>query len=329
VLRWLVDVADSEAVEYVEQVVKGWSFTPTQRRLRKEARGALAAILERLDEEHAAAESRVSANGIAVSQASLVDEDDLETTEESRALLAQIRKHSANRTAPGMRMGYLIANWCFITPYVSYKLWESVAMHYGLAENAAWLVLTAASTQLYRLSLTPAHTRMARQLANTGDTHAVGALAEALEWPDEEIQVVARAALLRLLPKLTTNDAPLLNSRQRRCLNSRLVLANSKNYLDSELQVKILQAWGKIGDLSSLQTVKSLAAAKAVLINERKVQKAAIQCLPLLEERAHLNESSQMLLRASCITEAGAETLVRPAVANSEPDEELLRPASE
>jgi hypothetical protein len=106
-------------------------------------------------------------------------------------------------------------------------------------------------------------------------------------------------------------------------------MVNSRNYLDSELQVKILQAWEKVGDLSSMQVVKSLMNAKAVLTNERKVQKAAIQCWPLLEARAHLNESSVMLLRASSITEAGAETLVRPASASELAEDELLRPLDE
>jgi len=326
ILRWLVDVADSEVVPHIEQVCKRFTFSPTQRSRKKEARSALDQILDRLDKEHTADESGAKLTDAMANASAIAEEDDLETTEESRALLSQVRKHGANRASPGMRMGFLLANWCFITPYVAYKFWESISMHGGLLANGVWLILTAASTQLYRVSLTPAHTRMAKQLANTGDTRAIGALAEALEWPDEEIQVVARAALLRLLPKLTSNDAPLLNSRQRRCLNHRLVLANARNYLDSELQVKILQAWEKVGDLSSLQVVKSLVAAKPVLKNERKVHKAAELCLPHLEECAHLNQSSQFLLRASGISDARAETLVRPASANEIKDEELLRP---
>ncbi len=327
VLNWLVDIADLEAVGYLEQIADGFAPSLAQRRMKKESRNALNQILDRLDKETAAGERRRTESGVIANESDWVTNDELETTEESRLLLGQIRKYSANRAAPGMRMGYLFANWCFITPYVAYMFWQSITARTGFTVSSIWFVLTAASTQLYRLSLTPAHTRIARQLANTSDTKAVGALAEALEWPDPEIQTIARGALIRLLPKLTNNDAPLLNSRQRRSLNSRLVLANSKNYLDSELQVKILEAWEKVGDLSSLQTVKSLVAAKAVLVNERKVQKAAIKCLPHLEERAHLNESSQMLLRASSNANIGMETLVRPASSSVVPRTELLRPS--
>jgi hypothetical protein len=186
VLRWLADVADSEAVGYIEQVAKRIPITPTQRRLRKEARIVLALVLERIDKENAAEDANLSAKSEAAVRS--IEDDDLETTEESRALLAQIRKHSANRRAPGMRMGFLIANWCFITPYFAFNVWDSFAMHRTIVERAAWLAGTVLSSQLYRLALTPTHTRMARQLANSGDTHAVGALAEALEWPDEEIK---------------------------------------------------------------------------------------------------------------------------------------------
>lgn len=335
IMRALVDVADAEMVGYMEQIIKRPAFVPAQRRMRRETLRILPEVLERLDKQtgvldsdgYEDASATLDENGVGAQR--LLEEEDSETTEESRALLAQIRKHSASRSSPGMRVGYLLANWCFITPYVGFNLWESLSLHQGLAINLAWGVLTAASSQLYRCSLTPTHTRLARQLASTGDTHAIGALAEALEWPDEEIQMVARGALLRLLPKLTTSDASLLNSRQRRCLNNRLVLTSSRNYLDSELQMKILLAWEKVGDLSSLQAVKSLVAAKAVLVNERKVQRAAMQCLPHLEARAHLNESSQMLLRASSMTDTSVETLVRPAAASNTRDEELLRPTDD
>ncbi len=55
------------------------------------------------------------------------------------------------------------------------------------------------------------------------DARGVGRLAEALEWPDHDIQLVAARALTRLLPRLQATDAGLLDFGR----NAPISIANS------------------------------------------------------------------------------------------------------
>ncbi len=306
-----------DAIPYLESFSRRTCVTPTSRRIRTAARSALTFLVAQADERE---------NQEIVAVAAEID-DDLESSEEAKALYRKLRKHSESHAAPGMRYGFLIANWCVITPFTVLQFIGSVVNKFGLPINLCWAVLSVLSTQLYRVALTGKETRMARELAALDDVHAIGPLSEALEWPDYEMRNLARTALIRLLPRMKASDSMILNSRQRRCLNNQLILTNAKNYLDCELQIKILTALQYVGDLSSLQAVKQLLLQKPTLSNERKVHRIAATCLPMLEQRAHLNEGSQMLLRASSATDMGVETLVRPARSSNIPPEEMLRPA--
>jgi len=311
-------LADDSAIPYLERVCRRSTPSIARRRFRRTAKLALQALVERISTRD---EVSLVAPVEATEEADLTEE----SSDEARALYTQLRKHSDTHASPGMRYGYLLANWCIITPYVGLMFAQSISEHDGLLKNALWGFLALVSTQLYRVALTGKETRMARELAALDDIHAVAPLAEALEWPDYDMRNVARTALIRLLPRIKMSDGMLLNSKQRRCLNIQLDLARASSYLDAELQVQILRALQEVGDLSSLQAVKSLVAAKPTNANQKRVHRAAQVCLPLIQERAHLNEGSHVLLRASSLSNTSVDTLVRPASSAEIPAQELLR----
>src|SRR5262249_6260029 len=64
--------------------------------------------------------------------------------------------------------------------------------------------------------------RASPPLAECDDTSVVGPLLESLYWTDEEARRVAKVALLRLLPRMTADDARQLTPGQREVLHATL-----------------------------------------------------------------------------------------------------------
>jgi hypothetical protein len=184
--------------------------------------------------------------------------------------------------------------------------------------------MAACSSQLYRLALREGHKVVARKLSKLDDVRCIGRLADALEWPDMTVRHFAIAALTRLLPRVRASDNILQTPQQRANLARMLVLSNARQHAD--LLVGILAALQQVGDASALPAVRQLAAAQPASIRERIVCDAARDCLPYLQQRARLAQSSQTLLRASSAAETGSDTLVRPVVSLGLTDpEQLLR----
>ena len=166
-------------------------------------------------------------------------------------------------------------------------------------------------------------TQGAKLLAQRDDVRAVGVLTEALHWSDAEIRASARAALVRLLPRLIESDARYLTVAQRQLLLNELDLKQPS----PDLPFAILKAMEQVGGTEALPTVTRVAAGDSRCASVPGMKEAARACLPSLEARASRAKVGMTLLRPSDANSVSPETLLRPAPTTSEePANELLRP---
>ena len=130
------------------------------------------------------------------------------------------------------------------------------------------------------------------------------------------------AAMKRMLPQVRCEHRALLTNEQMQTL---LVLMK-RFQADVTLTVGILRALGQIGSEQEAGAVKALTRSWNV-----GVRQAAQDALDTIRLRAHEQQQSQTLLRASTVSNAvGQEHLLRPATtANADAaPEQLLRPQS-
>lgn len=312
---------DTSALAHVERLatLTHW-FSPQRRRLIERAKECMA-HLELIEQEEAIRASNMVRGEFDLEiQAPAVQEH---IPPELQALITEIRETREKSSHPGMRLPYLLASWCVIVPFCAFHTF--VQFSEGSKIFAAlWAFLAVAGTQLYRLTLLPWQTASARRLAEYDSVKGVGLMVEVLEWPDPASKIAATSALIRLLPRLKTSDAHLLNPDQRHILYKRLTLGNVRTEYD--LIIATLKALEQVGDLSAVGYVQKLSQARAVTSAQVRVVQAAQDCLPYLLKRAEANQSSQYLLRASYSEEHNPATLLRPARDDSVAPEELLRP---
>ena len=199
---------------------------------------------------------------------------------------------------------------------------------HGLNIFLAVLIATAiwrASSTLVDYALTGRDKRRTLQLAGYEDRRAVGPLLEALLYNDDEVVKAATFALIRLLPQLRATDRHLLSAEHRSFMNDLLgagipVSAPAK----SLLILAILKALEQVGDIEALSSVEKLSNGEG-RGKDPIVRKAAIECLPFLEEAARQRLEQTTLLRASQ-TSISAEGLLLPAAPglNDHADQLLL-----
>lgn len=222
---------------------------------------------------------------------------------------------------PGMRLGFLVASWMVLVPYFAVETWQ--LSHAANPIALLTLLLMVASTQLYRVTVLPRHRKLARELAGLEDVREIGRLVDAMSWPDREIIAVSEAALTRLLPRLHATDAALLTEQHRHVLYARLDITQARDH--ASFLVALLRALEQVGDQRALSPVQALAAWQPYSKSQRAVHDAAKECLPYLEERVNLQNSSQTLLRASAPSEDRfGETLLKPAGSTVATDQALL-----
>lgn len=160
----------------------------------------------------------------------------------------------------------------------------------------------------------------ARALACFEDVRTVGALAEAMDYGDRVTRETAGCALCFLLPRMTANDASLLNEKHRVCLNH---ILDGK---DANLMIAVLKAYEQVGDSRSLPSVRKLAAGQSALFRSGVVQEAACACLPFLEARAEQEKAGRSLLRPSAVGAVQSDALLRPTETAGRSDpHQLLR----
>ncbi len=165
-------------------------------------------------------------------------------------------------------------------------------------------------------------------LSQNYDCRVIGPISErlwhsyrfnSLDWLKKtyELEQIEIAALHKVKSEEDIN----LNAFQIECL------CNALNQNSTELRIAILQAMPYMGNKHSLEAVRRLAAKK--ITNENgNVIKAAIDCLPALEERVFRLNVNETLLRPSIITQKENEELLRPNVKPADSSSvELLRPS--
>jgi len=182
----------------------------------------------------------------------------------------------------------------------------------------------------YRRALT-------EQVARQSDSRSIGALIDACGLEDQKTRKIAVEGLTSLLPRLTPDEATLLDPAHRLRLCSLLHRGSTRkkdlplgfqpdDNQAIEFRLTVLQGLARWGGAEALPAVQLLAKTPPKIQGERRIQKAAIACLQILEQRSEQNHSSKTLLRASDASGADSVTLLRSVTGN--PDEnsgELLR----
>ena len=126
----------------------------------------------------------------------------------------------------------------------------------------------------------------------------IGALCEALEWPDKQVQGSAALLLTELLPRLTEADGKLLNEEQLNCLYRRL--SPSKAAGNPELASVILRLLPFLGTEDALSYVERLACLGSFTQKGRRLRSGARAVHALLERRV-LVQRAEMSERPSSI----------------------------
>src|SRR5579872_2629629 len=305
ILRALPKIGNEAGLSYVERLADGYAFTRDARAVRDAAKAALPALERRVAEQRKRAQAQAESvvGGEALLGAAVREAEAGRWTELSDAdaeivsrQMAEVETELKRLSAPGMRIGFLLAAWCVILPFFGYQaviaLWDR-NWFFGLLCAA----LAAFCTQLYRWTMGAEHARLARRLSRIDDVRCVGRLAELLEWPEREVRDSARDALTKLLRRVKASDRVLAKPRERGFLHR--ALATQTPYRDAEFMESILLALGQVGDESSVPFVRPLAMAQPTTARHRRVQEAAEDCLASLSIRVELNRSSQTLLRGS------------------------------
>lgn len=244
-----------------------------------------------------------------------------EGVESLLALVAQEARKRKKRTRIyyGIWIGY---GGVLALGLLIYTLHGAITGQWGKFPFELFRVFTFTGMLTGLLAASQTHKNAAAALAQFDDKRAVGPLAEALEFGDNDKKAVAEAALVKLLPGLQASDSPLLNEDQRKCLYNAL---KSKN---TELILAILKAFAQVGGSKELPHVEKLLES-GTFHPESQIIEAAKACLPLLQERAERERQSQTLLRAASAPDDPSQVLLRPAHGVSETDPNLLlRPSA-
>ncbi len=170
------------------------------------------------------------------------------------------------------------------------------------------------------------------ELARLGGVGAVPLLLDSVRvGRTQKARQALFRALTTLLPQMKASDANLLTTAHRRYLNTMLKLEMRPclgKRKEDGFAVAILKAYDQVGDAKAIPIVEKLANDRGNSERRREIQRAAQDCLPLLQ--THLGELSttQTLLRASSPSTSAPDVLLRPVgEAAPVPAGELLRAA--
>lgn len=174
--------------------------------------------------------------------------------------------------------------------------------------------------------------RAAADIAKSSDIKVIPLLIELLDslWIEHfdtnepDLLTIICETLEKLLPRLRSSDASLLSRKHLDTL-ARLLQSNTRLFSNSKLELNIIKAFEQIGDSSVLPIISKIANGEGIGI-AYNIQKAAMECLPYLQQRKAHEEEAKTLLRASSLTATSPDELLR-AVSYSEPttSDELLR----
>lgn len=117
-----------------------------------------------------------------------------------------------------------------------------------------------------------------RQLTGYDDMRVIEPLVQALYIPDRSLRYAARIALTRLLPRLRAGDPEISVLQQSGRLYRQLTLHEAARMPD--FICAVLNACVQIGDVGVMPDVQRLAMRRAQTAAQRRVQQAALDCLP-------------------------------------------------
>ena len=185
--------------------------------------------------------------------------------------------------------------------------------------------LVFAACVVYPLRSARTRRALAAQLAAYEDVRAVGPLAELLTVSDPQLRKTARVGLIRLLPRLTPQDAHWLQPEQRDVLCQALEDAERQ----PELAEAIVRAFAQVGDAGVLASMQRVAEMRAPAGRHKLLKATARECLPILRARIQQAGARQSLLRPHQPPLADPAVLLRPASPADTPARELLRPSDQ
>lgn len=152
--------------------------------------------------------------------------------------------------------------------------------------------------------------QIARALSQLDDIRVAGPLVEALEVADVATQPLLTAALLRLLPRLTTVQAFQLTAAQRQALYRHLKAGISQEHGPAQrLSLTIVQFLARTEDVQAIPLLEAVAQNAANL----PMRQEALEGLIHLEEVLARQRISQSLLRGACAPATPSNILLRPA----------------
>lgn len=286
-------------------------------------------------------------------KSSLSDSTDLTSTADMEALTNLLQVESRQKR----HNNFMAVVWTL--PFMMLMLWVT-----GLASSAPdkfILYLKIGFISMITLSLGGVMNMVRRsnrrqriinrELKKSHDLSMIGTLIDTLRVENAEVRDLTKRSLIQLLPQMQASDAVLLSDSNRDRLLKLLALApNDWGYRDLteffsmsalrrevDLRIAILKALEQVGGAKELSVVERLSRGQMMLPSTSKppmeLQRAAVECLPYLQERASGQRASEQLLRAAEIpTETGA-VLLRAAKAtdfaltNSVEEQQLLRAA--
>lgn len=159
--------------------------------------------------------------------------------------------------------------------------------------------------------------------------HAIGPLLDRMMTDVLQISEL-RERLARLLPRLQSEDASLLEARHYELLNGylhrRVWGSHSWQRGEKAYLLAVLDAYARVGDTRALPDVERIAQGKVTsVLQDAEIRNAAQRCLPHLQQNAEQLRMQETLLRSSQISGA-SENLLRPAAAATDTgSHQLLR----
>jgi hypothetical protein len=201
------------------------------------------------------------------------------------------------------RKGAMVWLW---TALVLPLIW--VALNGEVGSTIGSLFFLATAFTLHRLTADLDRTRVVLQ--TNLDKPWIGALVDALEWPNRRIRAIARWYLVRLLPSVTEADAALLDDAQRAGLYA--YLSPLRAVQNPPLARAILKALEQIGDRAAVPHVARLARLTAPVFRLCHLRNAALVCLPLLERRVLQQRLAPSMAEAQTPQSVARETPIAP-----------------
>jgi len=208
---------------------------------------------------------------------------------------------SIKRMMPDRHMQILALCVCTLAVLVFPDLpWFSRSL--GLLALAAISLLTVR----YERRITPPVQTLVRQLAALQDVHSIRYLLHAAQFGDKATRDLAKVAIARTLPDLSTEGAEAL-SKDDRVYLYRLLLCGSE-----EIVMPILSAIPLLGDTGAIPAVEKLATGHSIGRGNVEIQLAAGDALAYLISRRSLETTQRVLVRPSDSNRDTELTALRP-----------------